>query len=95
MAASRQSWLYASEGERDMAIRRKTRAGMRYVHNLKGASEGQIEAYRERNQQALTDPNAAIADFFANADSATIDAIQGDAHLNDIADVEQIGRAHV
>ena len=55
-----------------MAIRRKTRAGMRYVHNLKGASEGQIEAYRERNQQALTDPNAAIADFFANADSTTI-----------------------
>lgn len=86
--SGRQPWLYASEGEKDMAIRRKTRAGMRYVHNLKGASEGTIEAYKARNQQALTDPNVAIADFFANADSTSIDAVQGDAHLSEIGDVE-------
>ena len=86
--SGRQPWLYASEGERDIAIRRKTRAGMRYVHNLKGASEGQITAYQERNKQALTDPNVAIADFFANADSTSIDAVQGDAHLSEIEDVK-------
>lgn len=86
--SGRHPWLYASEGEKDMAIRRKTRAGMRYVHNLKGASEGVISAYQERNKQALTDPNVAIADFFANAESTTIDAVQGDAHLSEIGDVE-------
>jgi len=86
--SGRQPWLYATEGERDIAIRRKTRAGMRYIHNLKGAGEGQISAYQERNKQALTDPNVAIADFFANADSTTIDAVQGDAHLSEIEDVK-------
>jgi len=86
--SGRQPWLYASEGEKDIAVRRKTRAGMRYVHNLKGASEGQLAAYQERNRQALTDPNVAIADFFANADSTSIDAVQGDAHLSEIEDVK-------
>lgn len=94
--SGRQPWLYATEGERDIAIRRKTRAGMRYVHNLKGASEGQIQAYQERNKQALTDPNVAIADFFANADSTSIDAVQGDAHLSEIEDVKhQIQTAYM
>lgn len=86
--SGRQPWLYATEGEKDIAIRRKTRAGMRYIHNLKGASEGVISAYQERNKQALTDPNVAIADFFANAESTTIDAVQGDAHLSEIEDVK-------
>lgn len=88
--SGRQSWLYASEGEKDMAVRRKIRAGMRYIHNLKGASEGQIAAYRERNKDALTNPDVATADFFANADSTTIDAVQGDAHLSEIDDVEHM-----
>lgn len=86
--SGRQPWLYATEGERDIAVRRKVRAGMRYVHNLKGASEGQLTAYQERNKQALTDPNVATADFFANSDSTTIDAVQGDAHLSEIGDVQ-------
>jgi hypothetical protein len=30
----------------------------------------------------------ATADFFANADSTSIDAVQGDAHLSEIGDVE-------
>jgi hypothetical protein len=86
--SGRQPWLYASEGEKDMAVRRKVRASMRYIHNLKGASEGQITAYRERNKDALTNPDMATADFFANADSTSIDAVQGDAHLSEIGDVE-------
>lgn len=85
--SGRQTWLYATEGEKDIAIRRKTRAGMRYVHSLDGASEGQIAAYQERNRQALTDPNVAIADFFSGA-KTSIDAVQGDAHLSEIEDVK-------
>ncbi len=85
--SGRQTWLYASEGERDIAIRRKTRAGMRYVHSLEDASEGQILAYQERNKQALTDPNVAIADFFSGK-KTSIDAVQGDAHLSEIEDVK-------
>lgn len=86
--SGRQPWIYAQEGERDIATRRKTRAGMRYVHNLKGASEGEIEAYKARNKNVLSDPNVAIADLYANSDSTSIDVVQGDAHLSEIGDVE-------
>jgi hypothetical protein len=89
-ASSRLAHMYATAGEKDIAVRRRTRAGMRYVHNLKGASEGQIQAYQERNRQALTDPEVAVADFFANADSTSISVVEGDAHLSEIADVEHM-----
>lgn len=85
-ASAQAPWQYASEGERDMAIRRKTRAGMRYIHVLEGAGEGEIAAYVERNKQALTDPNVATADFFTTKPGG-ISSTQGDAHLSEIGDV--------
>lgn len=87
LASGRTAWLYAAEGERDTAVRRKTRSSMRYVHELEGASEGDIEAYRARNRTALEDPNVAVADFFTNKVGG-IAAVQGDAHLSEIGDVE-------
>lgn len=85
-ASARSQAKRMREGELDVAIRRKTRAGMKYVHTLEGASEGQIEAYRLRNQDALNDPFAAVADFFSNQKGG-IEAIQGDATLSEIEDV--------
>jgi len=75
-----------SEGETDIAVRRKTRSGMRYLHSLEGAGEAEIEAYKERNKNALESPFAAVIDFFANQ-RVTVSAIQGDAHLAEIDDV--------
>jgi len=75
-----------SEGETDIAVRRKTRSGMRYLHSLEDAGEAEIEAYKERNKNALESPFAAVIDFFANQ-RVTISAIQGDAHLAEIDDV--------
>ena len=74
------------EGELDIAIRRKTRAGMRYVHSIEDATEAEVEAYIERNRTALDDPFAAIQDFFSSR-RTSIQAIQGDANLSDIEDV--------
>ena len=85
-AAARSQYKRMTEGEFDVAIRRKTRAGMKYLHALKDASDAEMEAYRLRNQDAINDPFAAVADFFSNRD-ATIQAIQGDANLSDIEDV--------
>lgn len=85
-AAGRTSFKRMSEGELDIAIRRKTRAGMKYVHSLKDASQADIEAYRLRNQAALDEPFAAVADFFS-ARETTITAVQGDANLSEIEDV--------
>ena len=75
-----------TEGELDIAIRRKTRAGMKYSHSLEDASETDIQAYMQRNKAALDDPFAAVADFFSNK-RTKLEAIQGDAHLSEIDDV--------
>lgn len=86
LASARKAYKRMTQGELDIAIRRKTRAGMRYVHVLDGASQAEIEAYKAANAQALDDPYAAVADFFFNK-AGGLQAIQGDARLSDIDDV--------
>ena len=66
--------------------RRKTRSGRKFVHIVEGASEPELEAYKERNREALDDPFVAIADFFTNK-PGTIQAIDGDARLAEYDDV--------
>ena len=85
-ASARKAFKRMSEGELDIAIRRKTRAGMKFVHSLEDASEADILAYQARNKAVLSEPFAAIADFFSNK-RTSIQAIQGDAHLSEIEDV--------
>lgn len=79
-------WKRVQEGELDIAVRRKTRAGMKFLHVVEGADDGGIREYRERNKDALTNPFAMVADFFTNK-PGSISAIQGDARLADIGDV--------
>lgn len=85
-ASARRSFKRMSEGELDVSVRRKTRAGMKFLHSLEDADENDIKAYMKRNKAALDDPFAAVADFFANK-KANVSAIQGDAHLSEIEDV--------
>jgi hypothetical protein len=85
-ASARKSYLRIDEGDSDIAIRRKTRAGMKYLHVLQGADDTAIEKYKEDNKDTLNKPFAAIMDFFTN-EKASIQAISGDATLSDIADV--------
>lgn len=86
MAAGTGHWKKVTEGELDIAIRRKTRAGMKFNHKFPdNTGEDVIEKYREINQEALDDPFAAVADYFGTVD---INVIQGDAHLAEIADVQ-------
>jgi hypothetical protein len=74
-----------TEGELDIALRRKTRSGMKYNHRFpEGTADTAIESYMERNKAAINDPFAAVLDFFGTAE---IEAVQGDAHLAEIADV--------
>lgn len=79
------SWRRVVEGELDIAIRRKTRAAMRYLHVLEGATKAEIERYKEDNKPALSS-TAAIADFFSNR-PGSLQAVQGDATLSEIEDV--------
>jgi hypothetical protein len=86
-ASARGAWKRIREGEIDVAIRRKTRAGLKYIHALEGASEADLEAYKERNKAILDNPFAAVADFFSSK-KTTITAVQGDARLGEIEDVK-------
>ena len=58
--AARKAYKRMSQGELDIAIRRKTRSGLRYLHVLEGASAAEIEAYKAANKPALDDPFAAL-----------------------------------
>jgi hypothetical protein len=86
-ASARKPWKRMDEGEFDIAIRRKTRAGMKYLHSLEDADEADIERYKEDNKEALSNPFAAVADFFTNK-KAQISTVQGDARLGEIEDVQ-------
>jgi len=74
-----------TEGETDMAVRRKVRAGMRLLHVVEG-SAADVEAYKEMNRAALASPTAAHLDLFSNK-PGSITAVQGDAHLGEINDI--------
>ncbi len=74
-----------AEGETDLAVRRKVRAGMRLLHVVEG-NESDLKAYKEMNAKALQTPTAAHLDLFSNK-PGSITAVQGDAHLNEIQDI--------
>ncbi len=86
LSAARTAYKRMTQGEFDIAVRRKTRAGMRYVHSLEDGSDADIDAYKVRNKAAFEDPFAAINDFVSNK-RTTVQALQGDAHLSEIDDV--------
>jgi len=74
-----------TEGETDLAVRRKTRAGLKYVHKFPpGTDRTVIETYKVLNKDSLDNPLAAIADYFGTVD---VQAVQGDAQLGEVADV--------
>lgn len=87
LASATSAFKRVTEGETDISVRRKTRSGLRYHHVVEGASEGELKAYKEINKAALDNPLAAIADFFSNK-PGSLTAIQGDATLDQIGDVE-------
>lgn len=85
-AAATSAYKRVTEGEVDIAVRRKTRAGMRYNHEFPpGTPQIDIDAYIELNQDALDDPLGAVSDFFG---TAKVNTVQGDARLQEIGDVE-------
>lgn len=85
MASGISAYRKVTEGELDIAVRRKTRAGMRFLHVLEGAQKSDIETYKAENKAALSS-DAARSDFFSNR-TGSLSAVQGDAHLSEIDDV--------
>ncbi len=86
LAPARKAWKRMREGEFDIAVRRKTRAGLRFVHRLRGTNGAALEEYKEANKAALADKFAALQDLFMNEGDG-VDVLQGDANIGQIEDV--------
>ena len=86
LASGRGAWKRLTEGELDVSVRRKTRAGVTYVHNLLKATEADIEAYKTVNERWFDDPYAGIVDLFINFEGG-ISTLDGDPHLGELGDI--------
>lgn len=86
LASGRKAYKRMTEGELDVAVRRKTRAGVRYHHVVDG-DETDLERYQRMNRRALENPGAAAADFFSNK-PGSITALHGDSNIGNITDIE-------
>lgn len=81
--ASRTVWRKLRMTEEDLVIRRRTRAPLRMAHVLEGASDADIETYRQRVEN---DQGEITTDFYLNK-KGSVTAVQGDAALDQIGDV--------
>jgi len=73
--------------ENALVLRRHARAPLRLSHSLEGARDEDLEKYKsdvERDQM-----NGNVTDFYSNQKN-TVTPIQGDANLDDIADILHI-----
>ena len=91
LASLRLAWRRLESGEKDMAIRRKIRAGLRLHHKVgtetNPATLKDVEAYEEQTKENKFNPANASQDYFSNQD-VTITSIMGDATLGEIKDLE-------
>ena len=81
--ATREVWKKLRMTEEDLVIRRRTRAPLRLVHTLEGANEEELEKYRAQVEEDQTE---ITTDFYLNRKGG-VQAVQGDASLDQIADV--------
>lgn len=84
--ASRTVWRQLVMTEKDLVVRRHTRAPQRLAHVLEGANQADLDAYEQKitNKQGLV-----TTDFFMNKKGG-VTPVQGDANLDHIADVEHL-----
>ena len=81
--ATRPCWRKLVMTEEDLVIRRRHRAPLRTAHVLEGASKDDLEAYQ---LQVEADESTITTNYYLNRKGA-VTAVQGDANLDQIADV--------
>lgn len=81
--ANRTTWQKLRMTEEDLVIRRRVRAPLRLAHVLEGATKVELDEYEGRIK---ADQSEITTDFFLNKKGA-VNPIQGDANLDQIADI--------
>lgn len=91
LASLRLAWRRLESGEKDMAIRRKIRAGLRLHHKVgtveNPATLKEVEEHEQRTKENAFNPSNASQDYFSNQD-VTITPIMGDTAVGTINDLE-------
>jgi hypothetical protein len=84
--ASRSVWRKLTMTEDDLVLRRRERAPMRTAHFLEGATSEELETYK---QQVEGDQKSITTNFYSSK-KGSVQAVQGDANLDQIADVSYL-----
>lgn len=82
--ASRAVWKRLDMTEQDLVVRRKTRAPLRLMHSIEGATADELTTYRADVERDQAHGN--WRDYYANK-KGTVTPVNGDANLDEIADV--------
>jgi hypothetical protein len=82
--AARTTWRKLGMTEEDLVIRRRMRAPLRMAHVLKGASEPEVQKYREGVEKDQA--QGAVTDYYMNKEGA-VTALQGDSNLDQMKDI--------
>ncbi|MGE0487293.1 MAG: hypothetical protein AB7Q81_24275 [Gammaproteobacteria bacterium] len=85
--ANRTIWKKLTMTEEDLVIRRRMRAPLRMAHVLEGATEDELRAYREEVERNQAE--GSTNDYYLNK-KGSVTPVQGDAKLNEIADVDYL-----
>jgi len=84
--ATRAVWRKLGMTEEDLVVRRRERAPLRTAHSLEGATGPELEAY----QQKVEDDQKEITTNYYMNKKGSVTAVQGDANLDQIADVNYL-----
>lgn len=84
--ANRTLWRKMTMTEEDLVVRRRVRAPLRFSHVLEGASKEDLQAYRAEYEK---DQGLIHTDFYQNKKGG-VNAVQGDANLDQIKDIALI-----
>lgn len=85
--AGRSVWKKLSMTEEDLVLRRRMRAPLRMSHVLEGASPEDLESYRSKVEQDQAE--GITTDYYLNKKGG-VTPVQGDANLDQIADVAHL-----
>ena len=93
LASLRLAWRRLESGEKDMAIRRKLRAGLRYHHKVgtetDPATQKDVDAYIEESKDNAFNPVNASQDYYSNQ-QVTITPLMGDTTVGQIDDLKYL-----
>lgn len=85
LMAGRKAWQMLIKLEEDLVLRRRLRAGLKFLHSIDG-TPNDLARYREQNKQVLENPFAVQSDIFINR-QATVTELVGDTAVDRIEDV--------